>query len=230
MGYACTAMTNGSGAGRCRGDAIPGDPDNFCPRHANERDMGKTVAKVGLPDIVVWRQNLDPDVVEELVALGVPRAEVDFAARDAAYAAEAKRLGRQADKFRSNVPDAGTPVFGKNGVQLVYVGKLFEELLDVYQLVEVEIQPRRRGGDVLVVTFDQEGEPSPSQLAGGVVDIVHRLNGQPVWAHIWANPAKVDETLGRRVVDNTVNLSGGTTDAGERELCLAGGLWEVKEL
>lgn len=215
--YACTADTGSKG--RCRNNAKEGD--DFCQLHAKLRDAGTVIKKVGPPDKVLVKANINPRWLEKFTSQGVPLRTANFSKQEAAHVADAQRVGRQAYAVRKNVADSGVPVFGKDGLQNALTVEAFEEICRAYRLTDLHIFERRDRGlmYVLCLTFEK-GEGEKKDLPADVAEFF----AMSKWgfAHIWANPPKEDGT-----VVNTVNLSHRSDEAAKWSLEFANGLWTV---
>lgn len=224
--YACTAAVECGG--RCRRAAVDGDKDNFCSAHAKMRDAGKEVEKVGLPDKVLLKGNINPNWTERFVQLGIRVAKPDFAKREAEHIAHAEAHGRQAYAVRKDIADSGVSVFGPEGVTAgVSVEKLINELsADNMYITDMHIHEKNDKRDsrkimcVLVVTFARSGE----KIVANEVALNFFRSSKWGHAHVWANPPKDDGT-----VLHTVNLAHREDAQAEHKLCYADGLWAVVE-
>jgi len=197
MSYACTAKI-ASGA-RCR-NFVMNDGDRFCSQHS----AMPRVEAISQPDTVLYKFNLNETWRKKMVALGVPVKEPNFQQKEQKHVEHAEQHGREAFRFRKDVADSGVPVFGPKGVQSVSLYEVLQELLEIYEVVDVHIRPRRDGNrfmSVLVVSFSH-GEKACSNTKA-FQELLDFLSSS-CWGytHVWANPPQEDG----RVV-NTINSS-----------------------
>ncbi len=189
MRYACKAATKGNA--RCRNKAAEGE--QFCSSpHLAMQKAGEMVRLSSQPDVVLFKCKINPGWVEKLKGLGVPFSQPDFAAKEAAHVEHAKQYGRDPHAIRKDVADSGTPVFGKWGLTDVATFKTFQELLDVYNIVAVHIQPshpkaKNQAMKVLVIRSSW-GEECDSTTDAYQEILRFVAVGSWEHCHIWENP------------------------------------------
>lgn len=221
--YACVAATQGRT--RCRNWAKAG---GLCFFHQKRKEAGETVEPAPKPDTVLFKFNINERWRAKLIKLGVPVKERDVEAEDKRHRLHAEAYRRKADRYKRSVPDSGVPVFGKKGLANVSLLEVFQELMDIYEIVDIHIRPKRDKTPwmaVLVVSFSS-GEPS--QILEVTQELLRLLTGSS-WGHvhIWANPPSLDD--GRII--HTINAVHRQEErTAEQILRFAHGLWETEPL
>lgn len=178
--YACIAARVGNEKARCLNPASEGG--NMCPLHgaASEREV---VALAPSPDMVLYKFDINGAWRQKFVDAGVEVKPLDTRTR------EIKRA-----------TDTGTQVFGPDGLKMVSLTSLVEELAKTYKVVDIWIQPRTGASDALVVSFSNVVGPSKNTKA---MYVLMDLLSVRCWkyVHVWANPPRQEDKL----IVHTVN-------------------------
>lgn len=179
---ACKAeVQNGA---RCRNK--PGD-DGFCSAHKHGSKI------IGRPHRVKLGININKRRADLLIQAGVEERQPNFAAKEVRHQAQADELGRKGDRYQTEnrrVVDSGTPVY-EGGLKNCSIYLLFRFLLDLFNVVDIYIQPTRPGGNpnmrVLVIWFsnDEQRQGCNEKTAQEVLSFL----AASCWGviHVWSN-------------------------------------------
>lgn len=194
---ACSAATQENA--RCRKSSSGGQ---FCIDHQRVQDDGHIVRQAPVPDVVLFKANINQNWVRRFEDLGVKEKERDILLEEARHTAHAEQFGRDAHRYRQ-VADSGVPVLGKDGGRNMSVSWVLQQLQESYNFMGLHFLSTREGKPdmrVLVGVFADRsrGDYSNSQLQ--LLKEFYRASFEHI--HLWANPPKEDGT-----VVHTVNAS-----------------------
>mgnify|MGYP001562878806 CR=1 FL=1 len=196
-----------------------------CQDHAGLKPA--EVVNLLQPDVILLKINVNPRWKEQFMRAGVPvrvkTRERELQVREK-HIEEAKEFGRIGFPYRTDVPDSGTAIFGKDGAKDVEVVHLLTDLLKAgYKLAEVAIEERElKHLPVLIVSFRKEtGNRIPEDVINTLVEF---LGGSWEFVHIYANPYRPDGTI-----VHTVNAAHRRPEfTAKHMLVFADGLWDVR--
>ena len=208
--YACVAAIGGIGGGRCRHFVLW--PQTLCEGHQSWQPAPQ-------PDIVRICFSLQKlEWSRELQGAGIPRGGAkDRHAQAKQVEVHARQYGHEAYAYRRDFPDSGTLVFYtlepgipdaeslRQGLKNVSLWETFRELLEIYDLGGIFIEPREKKTDRLIISFYKEwvGPPVSQEVSvEGIMRLLEKFVSS--WSvHIYANPPRPD---GKIV--HTVNAHG----------------------
>jgi hypothetical protein len=213
--YACVAAT--AAGARCRNMSREGKVT--CGISHNDSSPTATA-----PDRIFVKFKLDDDYEREMRVAGIHIAERSYEKQrqlNDQHTGHAQAYGRKATAFRS-MPDSGVPVFGENGIQMVSLSGLDNELrLAGYDIVDVHAVAGFKGTLTLVVNFSKG---TPVQVTSTpAIRFASTMFKFRSWGacYVWANPPDANG-----VITHTVNLKSIRNDAiPNGRLLFFSGLW-----
>lgn len=237
MKYACICVDETGG--RCQESAIE-TPDGlfFCQKHLLEKP--ENLKKVPKPERVLVKFSGSTNFLQHLQENypEIEKKDHNEHALNRAHGEYAESLERNPHRFDKRRNDDGVPVFGKDGAS--DVGGMTEMIAEMrscgYSLTNVHwfhrMKPDKRKqtfthGAVLVFGFvlDNKTHNVNEKVTPGA-ELLKEMAGS-VWqfAHVWANPPRVDGE-----VRHTVNCTGRQDGQGEKSknvIKFLEGLWFV---